>query len=300
MLRWRITLGVTFAAVIVGLCWLDAHADQPGAWLAPLLLLIAVLAGDELLRMAKGIAAGTIAWAVHLGTVAIVAANFLPHFSRLAADGASAALGTWGWPFLTLGGAMLLVLIVEMVRYRAPGVHAQRLALSALVFLYVGALVSFLAQLRFVGPGRNSGLVALVSLAVVVKFADIGAYTVGRLFGRHKMAPILSPGKTLEGAAGAMLFACLGAWLALNVLAAPIAGEPVTPLVAWRWIVYGLVVGAAGLAGDLAESLLKRDLGRKDSSDWMPGFGGVLDLVDSILFAAPVAYACWEFGLCRM
>ena len=65
----------------------------------------------------------------------------------------------------------------------------------------------------------------------------------------------------------------------------------------WRWIVFGLAVGAAGLLGDLAESLLKRDAGRKDSSPWMPGFGGVLDLLDSILFAAPVAYLCWATGL---
>jgi len=65
----------------------------------------------------------------------------------------------------------------------------------------------------------------------------------------------------------------------------------------WRWLIFGIVVGGTGIAGDLAESLLKRDLGRKDSSRWMPGFGGVLDLLDSLLFAAPVAYVCWALGL---
>jgi phosphatidate cytidylyltransferase len=300
MLRWRIILGVTFAAIIVALCWLDAHAAQPGAWLAPLLLVIAVVASDELLRMARGVAPGTLAWVVCTGNIAIVAASFVPHVWPIQAGSTTAALGAWGWTAVAMGAGALLVFAVEMVRYTAPGVHTQRLALSALAFLYVGVLTSFLAQLRFVGPGRNSGLVALVSLVVVVKFADIGAYTVGRLIGRHKMAPTLSPGKTLEGAGGAMVFACLGAWLSLNVLAEPIAGEPVAAIATWQWIVYGLVVGVTGVAGDLAESLLKRDLGRKDSSDWMPGFGGVLDLVDSILFAAPVAYACWQFGLCRM
>lgn len=300
MLRWRIVLGVTFSAIIVGLCWLDAHAAQPGAWLAPLLLLIAIVASDELLRMARGVAPGTLLWTVGVGNLAIVAASFIPHFWPAEVGGPVAGLGAWGWTALAIGAATLLMFIVEMARYTAPGVHSQRLALSALAFLYIGALTNFLAQLRFIGPGRNSGLVALVSLVVVVKFADIGAYTVGRLIGRHKMAPTLSPGKTLEGAGGAMVFACLGAWLSLNVLAAPIAGEPVQTIEAWRWILYGLVVGAAGMAGDLAESLLKRDLGRKDSSDWMPGFGGVLDLLDSVLFAAPVAYACWQFGLCRL
>jgi phosphatidate cytidylyltransferase len=62
-------------------------------------------------------------------------------------------------------------------------------------------------------------------------------------------------------------------------------------------LAYGLLVGAAGIIGDLAESLLKRDVGRKDSSTWLPGFGGVLDMVDSVLIAAPVAWACWLLGL---
>jgi phosphatidate cytidylyltransferase len=63
------------------------------------------------------------------------------------------------------------------------------------------------------------------------------------------------------------------------------------------WLIYGILLGGAGMLGDLAESLLKRDVGRKDSSDWLPGFGGVLDIVDSLLLAAPVAWACWRFGL---
>jgi phosphatidate cytidylyltransferase len=65
----------------------------------------------------------------------------------------------------------------------------------------------------------------------------------------------------------------------------------------WGWIAFGLLVGGAGMVGDLAESLLKRDVGRKDSSTWMPGFGGVLDVLDSLLLSAPVAWACWAFGL---
>jgi phosphatidate cytidylyltransferase len=65
----------------------------------------------------------------------------------------------------------------------------------------------------------------------------------------------------------------------------------------WRWIVYGVVIAIAGMFGDLAESLLKREAGVKNSSTWMPGLGGVLDVLDSILFAAPIAYACWAFGL---
>jgi phosphatidate cytidylyltransferase len=106
------------------------------------------------------------------------------------------------------------------------------------------------------------------------------------------MAPVLSPGKTIEGALGGIAFACLGSWLALDVLfPAMTGGDELPPRL---WLAYGAVIGLCGMAGDLAESLLKRDVGRKDSSDWLPGFGGVLDLLDSVLFAAPVAYVWWN------
>ena len=116
-----------------------------------------------------------------------------------------------------------------------------------------------------------------------------------------KLIPRISPGKTMEGAMGAFMFAMLGAWVGFHCLLryAP-PSINVVPGLQYGWVVFGLFMGGVGMLGDLAESLLKRDLGRKDSSNWMPGFGGVLDLLDSILFAAPVAYACWQFGLCRM
>jgi phosphatidate cytidylyltransferase len=94
-----------------------------------------------------------------------------------------------------------------------------------------------------------------------------------------------------------VFFAALAAWLVLTlwVERKPSSGD--ASLNGASWIVYGLLVGIVGLLGDLAESLLKRDLGRKDSSSWMPGFGGVLDILDSILFAAPVAYLLWVAGV---
>jgi phosphatidate cytidylyltransferase len=189
-----------------------------------------------------------------------------------------------------------------MVRYRAPGKSVVQLAATVLAFAYVGLLVSFLIQLRAVEPGNSSkaddwGLVALVSLIAVVKAGDIGAYTVGRLIGRHKMTPLLSPGKTWEGAAGAVVFAALAAWLVLILWVERKPSPGAASLNAASWVVYGVLVGLVGLLGDLAESLLKRDLGRKDSSSWMPGFGGVLDVLDSILFAAPVAYLLWVAGV---
>jgi phosphatidate cytidylyltransferase len=101
----------------------------------------------------------------------------------------------------------------------------------------------------------------------------------------------------MEGAAGALAVGCLGAWLALVWVAPMVAGADAPVPAVFRWILFGLIVATAGLVGDLAESLIKRDLGRKDSSDLVPGYGGVLDVLDSILYAAPVAWLCWACGL---
>jgi phosphatidate cytidylyltransferase len=117
----------------------------------------------------------------------------------------------------------------------------------------------------------------------VPKCNDIGAFFTGTFLGKHKMTPTLSPKKTWEGFVGGMLS---GAAAAVGLsFAAPVfpGGMP-------EAAAFGLVVGVAGVLGDLAESLIKRDCGTKDASKSIPGFGGVLDVVDSVLFAAPVAY----------
>jgi phosphatidate cytidylyltransferase len=153
-------------------------------------------------------------------------------------------------------------------------------------------MLSFVVQLRM-----EWGIGALASLVIVVKMGDTGAYMLGRLFGRHKMAPRISPAKTIEGAIGALVFSCVGSWATFTWLVPLLepAGSPTRPW--WIWILFGLLVGTAGMVGDLAESLLKRDAGCKDSSTWLPGLGGVLDMLDSILLAAPVAWLCWASGL---
>jgi phosphatidate cytidylyltransferase len=160
---------------------------------------------------------------------------------------------------------------------------------------YVGLLLTFVVQIAL-GP-RGQGLLALLSLIVVVKMGDTGAFTVGSLLGRHKMAPRLSPGKTWEGAAGAVLLAIVGSWCVFSLLRPQLTSSGIPGPQMLQWAAYGLIVGIAGMVGDLAESLLKREADQKNSSAWMPGLGGVLDVLDSILFAAPVAYLCWLTGL---
>jgi phosphatidate cytidylyltransferase len=292
-----------FIAALAGLCWLDAQqalGAAPGLWLFPLALLLALAASGEMLWMLAGREIRPQPAAIYAGNLAIVASNGVP----LCWPGypPDCSLGRLGWPLCSFGIAVLAAFVVEMIRYRAPGKSVVQLATTALSFAYVGLLVSFLIQLRAVEPNNSAmaddwGLVPLLSLIAVVKAGDIGAYTVGRLFGRHKMTPLLSPGKTWEGAAGAVIFAALTAWLVLILWVERKPSLGAISLSSAPWLFYGVLVGVVGLLGDLAESLLKRDLGRKDSSSWMPGYGGVLDLLDSVLFAAPVAYLLWVAGV---
>jgi phosphatidate cytidylyltransferase len=294
MLRWRLTLGVLLIAVLVALCWLDHQAATPGIWLLPLALVLSVLASHEVIALLAARGLRPLPWLIYGGNLLIVASN------AAVLVWPQHRLGALGWPLSTFALAMIAAFAGEMRRYERPGEVSERLALGVFGLAYVGVLLSFVVQLRLLdlalGGGRW-GVSALISLIIVVKMCDTGAYTAGRLFGRHKMAPVLSPGKTIEGAIGGLIFSVAGAWIAFGWLVPAMSSSIYGPRSWWTWTLFGLLVGAVGMLGDLAESLLKRDLGRKDSGAWVPGFGGVLDILDSILIGAPVAYLCWIFGL---
>lgn len=291
MLKWRIILGVSLVAALAGLCVWDAKGDTPGAVMFPVALVVTLAATQEVMALFRALGIAPTAWATYLGTLLVVAAQapliFKWHGLAIGPDGAA---GPLAWPLIGLAAGFFVVVLAEIARYERPGMTCQRFGAASFALIYVGVLMSFLVLLRTLDGGRH-GFVPVISLIAVVKGGDIGAYTVGRMFGRHKMAPVISPGKTWEGAAGGVLFACAASWLSLRY----VGGESYAA--GWGWLVYGIVVGVVGMLGDLAESLLKRDAGRKDSSDWLPGFGGVLDILDSILLAAPVAYVGWLFLL---
>lgn len=157
--------------------------------------------------------------------------------------------------------------------------------------LYCWFLPSFLVKLRHLGSDgllggadwNYVGTGLLLSCVTISKISDAGAYFIGRKFGRHVMILRISPKKTYEGG-----LAGLAASLAAAFAFRWIGWLPFGPW--WEVAVFAILVGAMGQVGDLAESLLKRGSGRKDSGDLVPGFGGVLDIVDSLLLSAPVAY----------
>jgi phosphatidate cytidylyltransferase len=291
MLVWRLALGAVFIGGMAALCWADYHAQPPGMWLVMLAALLALAASNELVGMMAAGSFHPAPWPIYLGNLPMVVANWYGHF-----DGATSNTSSFALPAVAFVIAVLAVFVVEMVRYREPGRSTAQLATAVLALAYVGWLTTFLIQLRFVG-GNRMGMAALVTLILVVKMCDIGAYTVGRLIGRHKMTPRLSSGKTVEGLIGGLIFASIASWCAFSWLVPAVAGDGVAAPRAYAWLIFGLLAGIAGVLGDLAESLLKRDLGCKDSSTWMPGFGGVLDVLDSLLFSAPVAYIAWRWLL---
>lgn len=303
MLRWRLISAAIIISFLVALLWVDyqeAIFGVPGIWLFPVLIVAVLLATEEVLSLVRATGYAPAAWPVYLGNVFISVVACGPMWFRMTGKTfpADNPLGQFGWPLLALTLAVSVAFAAEVQRYRAPGKSIISMALGCLALVYVGLLSSFLPMLRLhqLPHGNGWGLAALVSLLWVVKMADTGAYAVGRAIGRTKMTPLVSPGKTWEGAAGGLAFASAASWAFFHWIAPLIVGARyIEPPLAMT-IGYGLTLAVAGMIGDLAESLLKRDVGRKDSSAWLPGLGGVLDIVDSVLVAAPVAYLWWVFG----
>jgi phosphatidate cytidylyltransferase len=301
MLRWRLISAAVILAVLLSLVWLDyrqAVFGVAGVWLLPILLAVSALATTEVLDLLRAKSHQPAAWPVYVGNFLIPMAASAPLLLALLGRDfpADSPLGSFGWTTIALAVGVIASIGAEMGRFRQPGSAVVNAALGTFAQVYVGLLASFLAMLRLHGDNQW-GLLALVSVLLVTKMADTGAYAFGRSFGQHKMTPLLSPGKTWEGALGGVLTACISAWACFKFLGPWLvtSGYVEPPLAAS--IAYGLILAAAGMHGDLAESLLKRDMQRKDSSTWLPGLGGVLDVIDSVLVAAPCGYLCWVWGL---
>jgi len=182
--------------------------------------------------------------------------------------------------------AALVILSLAGALSRPEQMNRQLAAAAATVFgvTYVALLAGFLAGVRMIDtagvPHLASKLITL--FLAMVMFTDTGAYYTGRTLGRHKLAPRISPGKTVEGSVGGFIAAMAAGPLCR------LAFFPEIPLM--NSLLLGAAIGILGQLGDLAESMLKRGSGVKDSSGLLPGHGGMLDRVDSILFCAPLIY----------
>lgn len=275
-------MGAILILLTAGVLVADGHLAP---WYPFLLVLVVALASVACFET-HGLLAGPLQpplWLCFTSVIALVVANWAPHVALLQGN-------AWHWLLGTFSAVVIAAFLVEMARFREPGQSVPRVAVAVWIAAYLGLLPAFLVQLRWSGGGPlasgiDRGTVAVALAAFVPKCADIGAYFTGRLLGRHRMAPVLSPKKTWEGAVGGVAASTL-ATIGINRLGPVLEGG------LWAEVGFGVSVGIAGILGDLAESFIKRDRGHKDASLAVPGFGGVLDVIDSVLFAAPVAY-CW-------
>jgi phosphatidate cytidylyltransferase len=248
-----------------------------GDWaLAIVLAVLAALAAWELFRMARETGS------LPLEPAGIALAALLPiavHAQRLGIYTLSnTAIVT-----------MVLLLFASTIWLRGPtGKPLSSVAITAFGVLYAG-LFSYIYALRYhdYAVGAAAGT-ALVFLPVLLTWTtDVGAYAFGRTFGKKKLIPSISPGKTVEGAVGGLGLAIVICLLYVRFILMPYAQLGLTIQGA---VLFAIVISVAAQTGDLAESLLKREAGVKDSSRIIPGHGGILDRFDSLLFVMPVAF----------
>ena len=204
-------------------------------------------------------------------------------------------VGRFAPPVLTLGFGVVLVLFALTIFARGPGGHPIG-AVATTVFgvMYGAGTLCFAYGLRYhnYAVGRSAGSALVLYPLVLTWISDTAAFFVGRSVGRHKLIPSVSPGKTVEGAVGALVVCAVASWCYAHWVLPHYAFLAMRPLIA---VLLGVGLSVAVQLGDLAESLIKREAGLKDSSNLIPGHGGVLDRLDGLLFALPVAYLAFTF-----
>jgi len=285
MLKHRLIFGVlmtvVFTAVILFDGWLDGSltsvaVDKPvqGTILYLLIAALAIPAQVEISRLAS--------------------AKKLEIFTLFSIISSILLAGVWYWPqvfelssaiylFFLLGFILLGLFLYQYAFFGTFGTIGN-CGVNYFFIIYLGVLSGFVLAVRI-----DFGIWPLLMFIFVVKSADIGAYTTGSLFGKRKFSPKISPGKTWEGMAGAVALAVIVA-----VLFAVICDIMSVCLA----LIFGICFAFIGQFGDLAESMIKRDAEQKDSANNVPGFGGILDIIDSPLAAAPFAYLFFMLAGC--
>ena len=215
-----------------------------------------------------------------IGGVLLMIGTFLNVTGKLGTYNSPARVNDFETSFLILF-VLGLCLRQLMSKDNASGISA--IAVTLLGLMYVPWLLNFLQKICYFP--HVEGKYFLLYFIVLTKFSDMGAYAVGSLIGRHKMIPRISPGKTWEGFAGALVVSTGASVIFVHFLGRHMAGMNV-----YHAIVLGVILSTTAVIGDLIESLFKRECGAKDSGNVLPGIGGVLDLLDSLLFNAPIMY----------
>ena len=181
--------------------------------------------------------------------------------------------------FYMLGPLLLILATLQPLLFGSVKSGVRQLAFAALGWGYISW---FLAHIILLARLIEGGVGIVLAILAAVGLSDVGAFAVGTVFGKHKLSPRLSPGKTVEGAIGNFL----GAFAGATLMSFALPHDNVIALM----IVLTVLVGAGAIWGDLVESAIKREFGAKDAGTWLPGFGGILDRIDSLIIVAPLAY----------
>ncbi len=216
-----------------------------------------------------------------IGGVLLMVGTFLNVTGHLGtANGSPARVNDFETGFLIL---FVLGLCLRQLFAKENSAGLTAIAVTLFGLMYVPWLLNFIQKINFF-PGVE-GKYFLLYFILLTKFSDMGAYVVGSLIGRHKMIPRISPGKTWEGFAGAVVVSTGASVVFVHFLGGHMAGMNTN-----HAIVLGIILSSTAVIGDLIESLFKRECGAKDSGHVLPGIGGILDLLDSLLFNAPIMY----------
>lgn len=266
----RVIVALIIAPIAVAAAWFGDAA------LTTLLSVVAGVTAWELCRMAR------VTGVAPLDGLAIAIAAALPllvHGVRLSVFNPNPA-----WFAVTI----LVVATVTTFRRGISGHPLGAAAVTLFVALYTGGTLSFAYTLRYdnYAVGRVSQFLVVLLPVLLAWSSDTGAYFVGRLIGRTRLMPSVSPSKTVEGALGGVVLSVVICWVFVKSLLVPHAQLGLSPM---GMVIFGVAIAVAAQLGDLFESLLKREAGVKDSSALLPGHGGFLDRVDSLLFVLPVA-----------
>lgn len=273
MLKHRIQSGI-----LLGLAMLAAVFWLPSAGVLALLCLLGALA----------------IWEFY----ALLDASRLPHFKIVGTVGGVGLIAvTWcaynfRWPHaaeidtLALFG-ITAAIFVRQISHRDVQQPWQTMAGTVLGVVYVAFLLNFVTKMLGTW-GNREGRMLVLYLVAVVKFTDIGAYFVGCAIGRHKLIPRISPAKSWEGCVGGIATGMLASLIYLHATRHVWSG---LAFGVGHALALGFLLAVTGIVGDLVESVFKRAAGVKDSGSWIQGMGGLLDVLDSLLFSAPMLYA---------
>ena len=276
--RRLITTVILWTAIIVALFYGNELVSD-GVFIFVIVLLSAT-GLMEFYGLAEKRGLACFKWCGLAGGMLLTAGTFFNLTGHLGTTGSPARVNDFETSFLIL---FVLGLCVRQLFDKKNSAGIVAISVTLFGLMYVPWLLNFIQKITFFRGVE--GKIFLIYFVLVTKFSDTGAYAIGSLIGKHKMIPRISPGKTWEGFGGAIFLSTLASLAFVHFLGNKMYGM--------NWlhaVVLGVVLSVTAVIGDLIESLFKREAGVKDSGKFFPGIGGILDLLDSLLFNAPIMY----------